>query len=45
MKWVFFWQCSVPSNTISSTCEGRLSSEVISVVERWKESKCFGVLM
>ena len=44
MKWVFCWHCWVSSNTISSTCEGRLSSEVISVVERQKESKFYGVL-
>ena len=44
MKWVFCWHCWVSSNIISSTCEGRLSSEEISVVERQKESKCCGVL-
>ena len=44
MKWVFCWHCWVSSNIISSTCKGRLSSEEISVMERWKESKCCGAL-
>ena len=43
MKWVLCWRCWVSSDTISFTYEGRLSSEVISVVARRKESKCCGV--
>ena len=45
MKLVFCWHCSVSFNKISFACKGRLSSEVISVVERRKESKCCGVLI
>ena len=46
MKWVFCWHCSVSSKMQSV---GRLSSEVISVVEKQKgcggeTSKCRGVL-
>ena len=44
MKWVFCWRCSVSSSTISFDWKGRLFSEVISVVERQKESKFYGVL-
>ena len=44
IKWVFCWHCWVSPNIVSSTCESRLSSEEISVVERRKESKCCGVL-
>ena len=44
MKWVFCRYYWVSPNIISSTSKGRLSSEVTSVVEKQKESKCCGVL-